>query len=53
MTHSGSPGGDGRIVAGAHGSYQWLTSSFDHYMGTLVRLCPEVILVAVLGRYVY
>ena len=34
------------IHTGQHGDYQWLTSSED-YMGTLVDLCPEVIL----GKY--
>ena len=34
------------ILTGSRGSYWWLTSS-EAYMGTLVQLCPEVIL----GRY--
>ena len=38
---------DKEIHIGQHGEYQWLTSGED-YMGTLVRLCPEV----VIGRYV-
>jgi hypothetical protein len=34
------------VLTGSHGKYQWLTSN-DDYMGTLVRLCPEVIV----GKY--
>jgi hypothetical protein len=43
MTPS-SRGSDGRVVTGQVRDYWWLTSRFDDYMGTLVRLCPEVIL---------
>jgi hypothetical protein len=38
---------EGRVRMSLHGEYQWLTSSFEDYMGSLVRLSPEVIL----GRY--
>jgi len=37
---------ENEISTGYRGDYQWLTSDED-YMGTLVRLCPEVFL----GRY--
>jgi hypothetical protein len=35
------------ILTGTHGEYLWLTSSYDHYSGTLVKLCPEIFI----GRY--
>jgi hypothetical protein len=36
-----------QLYRGIHGSYHWLTSTED-YSGTLLRVCPEI----VLGRYV-
>ena len=30
------------ILTGTRGEYSWLTSSHDHYSGTLVKLCPEI-----------
>jgi hypothetical protein len=35
------------IFTGTHGEYFWLTSSFDHYSGTLVKYCPEIFI----GRF--
>jgi hypothetical protein len=35
------------LRTGAHGEYFWLTSSFDHYSGTLVKQCPEIFI----GRF--
>jgi len=35
------------ILTAARGEYSWLTSSHDHYSGTLVKLCPEIFI----GRY--
>jgi len=36
------------LRTGIHGEYFWLTSSYEDYSGTLVRLCPEVFI----GRYI-
>jgi hypothetical protein len=30
------------LLTGTHGEYFWLTSSYDHYSGTLAKLCPEI-----------
>ena len=30
------------ILTGTCGEYSWLTSSHEHYSGTLVNLCPEI-----------
>jgi len=30
------------LLTGTHNEYFWLTSSFEDYSGTLVRICPEI-----------
>jgi hypothetical protein len=41
--------GDERIIRrGVHDDYHWLTAAGDVYMGTLLSVCPEI----VLGRFV-
>jgi hypothetical protein len=30
------------LRTGTHGEYFWLTSSYEHYSGTLVKHCPEI-----------
>jgi hypothetical protein len=35
------------LLTGMHGEYFWLTSSYDHYSGTLVKQCPEIFI----GRF--
>lgn len=35
------------LLTGTHGEYFWLTSSYEHYSGTLVKHCPEIFI----GRF--
>jgi hypothetical protein len=35
------------LRTGTYGEYSWLTSSYEDYSGTLVKLCPEIFV----GRY--
>jgi hypothetical protein len=36
---------DGRKISrGVHDGYQWLTCTGDVYMGTVLHLCPEIVL---------
>jgi len=35
------------LRTGKHGEYFWLTSSYEDYSGTVVKLCPEIFV----GRY--